>query len=70
MKIRWHWVLIHAVLIAGTITLAAAVLFNAGLVNRWLRDLAIHQIEQRTGATVEMGAFVSSSGGWKWRSTT
>ncbi len=57
MKIRWHWVLIHAVLIAGTITLAAAVLFNAGLVNRWLRDLAIHQIEQRTGATVEMGAF-------------
>ena len=57
MKIRWHWLLIHAVLVAGTLLLAVAVLFNTGLMNRWLRGLAIRQIEQRTGATVEMGAF-------------
>lgn len=57
MKIRWfHWVkLTLAIILASVVALAIA--FETGLVERWVRNAFIRQLEQGTGARVELGAF-------------
>jgi translocation and assembly module TamB len=57
VKMRWrHWVrLTLFLLLAGVI--AVFVAFETGLVERLVRHIVIRQLEQRTGARVELGAF-------------
>jgi len=42
-------------LAAGLLTVIAV--FETGLADRWMRNAIVRQIEQRTGARVEMGGF-------------
>jgi translocation and assembly module TamB len=54
---RWHrWIAI-GLFFGGAAALAVAVVFETGLVEPWIRRAVVGQIEQRTGARVEMGGF-------------
>ncbi|HYL68155.1 MAG TPA: hypothetical protein VEX69_03235, partial [Candidatus Limnocylindria bacterium] len=57
MSIRWsRWLrLALAVLFAVIVTTVVA--FESGLVERWVRQIVIKQLEQSTGARVELGSF-------------
>ena len=57
MSFRWsHWLRIALAIILAVIV-AIVVAFESGLVERWARQIAIKQLEQRTGARVELGSF-------------
>jgi translocation and assembly module TamB len=57
MKVRWfHWIRL-ALAVVLTIIVALAIAFETGIVERWVRDSFITQIEQSTGTRVELGAF-------------
>jgi translocation and assembly module TamB len=54
---RWQRSIAFALLFAGAGVLAVAVIFEKGLAEAWIRRAIVDQIEQRTGARVEMGGF-------------
>ena len=51
---RW---LKSALLLIATVILVVAVIFEAGLAEKWIRDSLVSQIEQGTGGRVEIGGF-------------
>ncbi|MBZ5693901.1 MAG: translocation/assembly module TamB domain-containing protein [Acidobacteriia bacterium] len=51
---RWTW---RALLCLTAGVLIVAAIFESGLAERWIRGAIVRQIEQRTGARVEMGGF-------------
>lgn len=57
MRVRWRrWILLALLLMVAAVLLAGT-LYETGFSDRWFRHLVIRQIESRTGARVEMGAF-------------
>ena len=54
---RWKRWMRRGLLLAGAAVLVAAVLIETGVIERQLRRIVIRQLEQRTGARVEMGGF-------------
>jgi len=57
VSIRWSRWLRLTLAIVLILTVAIVVAFEAGLVERWMRRIAIRQLEQNTGARVEIGSF-------------
>jgi translocation and assembly module TamB len=57
MKRRWLRWLTAVVLVVAAVAVAMFVVFESGLVNRWVRNALVQQLETRTGARVELGAF-------------
>ena len=51
---RWTW---RALILIVAAVLIVAAIFETGLAERWMRGAVVRQIEQRTGARVEMGGF-------------
>ena len=57
MRLRWrHWLGLAALSVAG-LCVAVFLLIETGIVERWVRQIVVSQIEQRTGARVELGGF-------------
>src|SRR5271154_5467382 len=57
MKLRWPHGLAAVALLIGA---AAAIVFcivEFGIAQRWARDVLVQQLEERTGARVELGGF-------------
>ncbi|MGH9744489.1 MAG: translocation/assembly module TamB domain-containing protein [Candidatus Acidiferrales bacterium] len=57
MKIRWRRWLSFALFSLAAITVAVILFFETGLAERWVRHLLVNQIEERTGARVDLGGF-------------
>ncbi len=57
MKRRWLRWLTAVVLVVAAVAVAMFVVFESGLVNHWVRNALVQQLEARTGARVELGAF-------------
>ena len=57
MRLRWgHWLGLAALSVAG-LCVAVFLLIETGIVQRWVRQIVVSQIEQHTGARVELGGF-------------
>ena len=57
MSVRWrHWVALAALSVAAA-CVAVFLLIETGIVQRWVRQIVVSQIEQHTGARVELGGF-------------
>jgi translocation and assembly module TamB len=57
VRLRWrHWLGLAALSVAG-LCVAVFLLIETGIVERWARHIVVSQIEQRTGARVELGGF-------------
>ena len=57
MSAPWRRFIKCALLLIATVILVVAVIFETGLAEKWIRDSLVDQIEQGTGARVEIGAF-------------
>ena len=53
---RFRWLRLALAIILG-LAVITTVAFEAGLVERWVRHVFVKQLEQRTGARVELGSF-------------
>ena len=51
-----RWTLYFALFLAGFAVIAFG-LFETGVIERWVRNQVVQQLELRTGARVELGAF-------------
>ncbi|HEX4594048.1 MAG TPA: hypothetical protein VH157_07220, partial [Bryobacteraceae bacterium] len=57
MSVTWrHWLGFVLLSVAG-LCVAGLLLVETGVVQRWVRHVVVSQIEQRTGARVELGGF-------------
>jgi len=54
---RWKRWMRRGLLLASAAVLVAAVLIETGVIERQMRRTTIRQLEQKTGARVEMGGF-------------
>ena len=57
MKLRWPHGLAAVVLLIGAAAAAVFCVFEFGIVQRWVRNSLVQQLEARTGARVELGGF-------------
>jgi uncharacterized protein involved in outer membrane biogenesis len=54
---RWrHWLGLAALSVAA-VCVAVFLLIETGIVQRWVRQIVVNQIEEHTGARVELGGF-------------
>jgi translocation and assembly module TamB len=57
VSVRWrHWLGLALLSIAALVA-AVIVIFETGLAEKWVRHIVVSQLEQRTGARVELGGF-------------
>jgi translocation and assembly module TamB len=57
VSIRWSRWFRLALAIVLAVAVAMVVAFEAGFVERWVRQIVINQLEQNTGVRVELGSF-------------
>jgi translocation and assembly module TamB len=57
VKARWKRWLRNLLLLGAAAALVAVVLVETGMIEHQVRRIVVHQLEQRTGARVEMGEF-------------
>ncbi len=57
MKLRWPHGLAAVVLLIGVLAGIVFCVFEFGIAQRWARNSVVEQLEQRTGARVELGGF-------------
>ena len=57
MNIRWSRWIKRALLLAVAIVVVVFVLFEAGVVERWVRHIVVSQLADRTGTRVELRGF-------------
>ncbi len=57
MSVRWrHWLALAALSVAA-VCVAVFLLIETGIVQRWVRQIMVSQIEEHTGTRVEVGGF-------------
>src|SRR5271155_2646480 len=57
MKIRWPHGLAAVALLTGVAAAIVFCIFEFGIARRWVRNALVQQLEERTGARVELGGF-------------
>src|SRR5579863_4305591 len=57
MKLRWPHGLAAVALTIGAVAAAVFCVFEFGIAQRWIRSSLVQQLEERTGARVELGGF-------------
>src|SRR5271168_3061839 len=57
MKLRWPHGLAAVALLIGAVAGVVFCVFEFGIAQRWARNTLVHQLEERTGARVELGGF-------------
>ncbi len=57
MSVRWRRWLGFALLSVAALYVAGLLLIETGIMQRWERHIVVSQIEQRTGARVDLGGF-------------
>src|SRR5271170_7346386 len=57
MKIRWPHGLAAVALLTGVAAAIVFCIFEFGIAQRWVRNALVQQLEERTGARVELGGF-------------
>jgi translocation and assembly module TamB len=57
VSVRWRRWLGFALLSVAAVCVVGLLLIETGIVQRWVRHMVVSQIEQRTGARVDLGGF-------------
>ena len=57
MKLRWPHGLAAVALLIGAVAAIVFCIFEFGIAQRWVRNSLVQQLEERTGARVELGGF-------------
>jgi translocation and assembly module TamB len=57
VSVRWRRWLGFVLLSVAALSVVGLLLIETGIVQRWVRHIVVSQIEQRTGARVELGGF-------------